>query len=109
MKIKIKFHEIAADSSIIKQAFHDENEFCRNNGECIRESTLGSKIHQASDYFSITAMGRPGISTAGHSPQQSLKDLSNLPKLSYKETMCNPYRSLNFRCGLPHGCPTIKK
>ena len=30
-------------------------------------------------------MGWPDISTAGHSPQQTLKDPSNLPGLSYKK------------------------
>ena len=30
-------------------------------------------------------MGSPDISTAGHTPQQSLKDLCNLPRLSYKK------------------------
>jgi hypothetical protein len=36
-------------------------------------------------YLWRTAMGRPGLSTPGHSPQQSLKHLSNLPGFSYKE------------------------
>jgi hypothetical protein len=47
-----------------------------------------------SDYFFITAMSRPDISTTRLSPQQSLKDRSNLPGLPYKFTKLSTGRNI---------------
>ncbi|MCG8552633.1 MAG: hypothetical protein MI799_19690, partial [Desulfobacterales bacterium] len=52
--------------------------------------------------FRITAMGRPDISAARLSPQQSLKGLSDLHRLSYKNLVCDrkPENFVAYKAGV---------